>query len=147
MGYKHSQFFSVRTYRNLLKPTHQRAVDWAHARGVKARLHSCGDVGPFIPDFLDIGIDALNPLEVKAGMDPVAIKEKFGDRLLLHGGIDAVLYDQPDALEAAMERVIPVLKQNGGYIFSTDHSVPDSVSLEQFRHVVAQAKKLGSYQA
>ncbi|NLH99335.1 MAG: hypothetical protein GX446_07560 [Chthonomonadales bacterium] len=145
MGYKHSQFFSVRTYRQLLKPLHRRVVDWAHARGVKVELHSCGDVNPFVPEFVEIGIDCLNPLEVKAGMDPVALKRTYGDRLVLHGGINAVLWDDLDAISEEMRRVIPVLKQNGGYIFSSDHSVPSSVSLEGFRYIVNLAKELGSY--
>lgn len=146
MGYKHSQFFSVRTYRQLLKPLHKRVVDWAHSRGVKVALHSCGDVNPFIPEFVDVGIDCLNPLEVKAGMDPVAIKRRYGDRLVLHGGINAVLWDDLDAISAEMRRTIPELKRNGGYIFSSDHSVPSSVSLEGFRYIVNLARELGSYE-
>ena len=145
MGYKHNQFFSLRTYRKLLKPIHKRAADWAHAKGVKVRLHSCGDVNPFIPELLEIGVDGLNPLEVKAGMDPIHIKETFGDKLLLHGGINAVLWDDKERIEAEMRRVIPVVKANGGYIFSSDHSVPSSVSLENFRYIVNLAKELGAY--
>jgi uroporphyrinogen decarboxylase len=146
MGYKHHQFFSVATYRRLLKPLHKRVVDWAHSRGVKVHLHSCGDVNPFVPEFVEIGIDALNPLEVKAGMDPIALKQKYGDRLVLHGGINAVLWDDLDAIEKEMRRVVPVVKQNGGYIFSSDHSVPSTVSLEGFRYIVDLAKELGSYE-
>ncbi len=146
MGYKHSQFFSARTYRKVLKPYHQRAVEWAHSKGLYAHLHSCGDVNPFVPDLVEIGMDALNPLEVKAGMDPVALKQKYGDKLVLHGGINAVLWDDMDAIEEEMRRVMPVLKQNGGYIFSSDHSVPSSVSLEGFRHITDLAKELGSYE-
>ncbi|HEY3281025.1 MAG TPA: uroporphyrinogen decarboxylase family protein [Armatimonadota bacterium] len=146
MGYKHSQFFSLRTYRQVVKPVHKRAVDWAHAKGIKAHLHSCGDVNPFVPEFVEIGIDALNPLEVKAGMDPIRLKQTYGKDLVLHGGVNAVLWDDPDAIEAEMRRVMPVLKQNGGYIFSSDHSVPSSVSLEDFRHIVNLAKELGSYE-
>jgi uroporphyrinogen decarboxylase len=145
MGYKFSQFFSVGTYREMLKPYHRRAVEWAHAKGIKARLHSCGDVNPFVPELLDIGMDALNPLEVKAGMNPVALKKQFGDKLLFHGGINALLWDKPDAIHAEMESVIPHMKESGGYIFSSDHSVPSSVSLEDFRRIVAHAKKLGQY--
>ena len=145
MGYKRNQFFSLRTYRELLKPVHQRAIDWAHAKGVKAHLHSCGDVRPFVPELVEIGLDALNPLEVKAGMDPVALKRQFGDKLVLHGGINAVLWDKPDPIEAEMRRVIPVLKEDGGYIFSSDHSVPSSVSLEDFRRIIDLAKTLGAY--
>jgi len=145
MGYKYSQFFSVHTYRELVKPVHQRAIEWAHSKGIVARLHSCGDVNPFIPELVEIGLDGLNPLEVKAGMDPLHIKRTYGDRLLLHGGINAVLWDDIDAIEAEMRRLIPVLKENGGYIFSSDHSVPSSVSLDNFRYIVDLARELGNY--
>jgi uroporphyrinogen decarboxylase len=145
LGYKHSQFMSLPMYRDLLKPAHKRAADWAHAKGVKVHLHSCGDVNPFLPEFLDVGIDALNPLEVKAGMDPVAIKRLYGGRLVLHGGINAVLWDDIDAIEAEMRRVVPQLKAGGGYIFASDHSIPSSVSLAGFRRIVGLAKELGSY--
>jgi len=146
MGYKHNQFFSVATYRELLKPVQKRSVDWAHAKGAKVHLHSCGDVNPFVPEFVEIGIDALNPLEVKAGMDPVALKRRYGDRLVLHGGLNALLYGDLEALEAEMRRVVPILKESGGYIFSSDHSVPSSVSLESFRRIVGLAKELGRYE-
>jgi uroporphyrinogen decarboxylase len=145
MGYKYNQFFSMRTYRNLLKPFHQRAIDWAHAKGLKAHLHSCGDVRPFIPELVGMGLDALNPLEVKAGMDPLTLKREYGKDLVLHGGINAVLWDQPEKIQAEMRRLIPELKQSGGYIFSSDHSVPSAVSLEDFRRITDLAKELGSY--
>jgi len=145
MGYKHNQFFSLSMYRRLLKPFHKRAIDWAHARGLKTHLHSCGDVNPFVPELVEMGLDALNPLEVKAGMDPVYLKKTFGDRLVLHGGINALLWDQPEQIREEMERVVPVMKESGGYIFSSDHSVPSNVSLEDFRRIVDLAKKLGSY--
>ncbi len=145
MGYRGTQFFSRDMYRHQLLPVQQRAFDWAHAHGIKAHLHSCGNITRFLPDLVDAGLDCLNPLEVKAGMDAVAIKQQYGDRLALHGGINAVLWDQPEAIEAEMRRVVPLLKQNGGYIFSSDHSVPSSVSLEDFRRIIALAKQLGSY--
>ena len=145
MGFKHNQFFSVRTYRRILKPIHERAVEWAHAKGVKAHLHSCGDVNPFVPELVGMGMDALNPLEVKAGMDPVHLKQAYGKDLVFHGGINAVLWTDLPALEEEMRRVVPVMKQGGGYIFSTDHSVPDCVHLEEFRRIIALARELGSY--
>jgi uroporphyrinogen decarboxylase len=145
MGYKGNQFFSMNMYREIVKPFHQRAIDWAHQKGSKAFMHSCGDVNPFVPELIGIGLDALNPLEVKAGMNPIHLKQKYGDKLVFQGGINAVLWDKPEQIKAEMERVIPVMKQNGGYIFSSDHSVPSSVSLEDFRQIVALAKKLGSY--
>jgi len=146
LGYRNGTFFSLETYRELLKPVQRRAVEWAHAKGVKVHLHSCGNVMSFVPEFLDIGIDALNPLEVKAGMNAILLKETAGDRLVLHGGINAVLWDDLDAIEAEMRAKLPLLKESGGYIFSSDHSIPSSVSLEGFKHIVALAKSLGSYE-
>lgn len=145
MGYKGTQFFSLGMYRDLVKPFHKRATEWAHAKGIKAHLHSCGDVNPFIPELIEIGLDALNPLEVKAGMDPVHLKKTYGRDLVFHGGINAVLWDHPAQIAIEMERVVPEMKKNGGYIFSSDHSVPSSVSLENFRQIILLAKKLGSY--
>jgi len=146
LGFKQNQFFSKNMYRNILKPVHKRACDWAHSHGIKVHLHSCGDVRPFVPEFIDIGVDMLNPLEVKAGMDPIRLKQQYGDKIALHGGINAVNFTDMDALEEEMRRVVPVVKQNGGYVLSSDHSVPDSVSLKDFQRFVDLAKDLGSYE-
>ncbi len=145
MGFKQNQFFSLKIYRELLKPYHKKAIEWAHSRNLKTELHSCGYIRPFIPDLVDIGLDSLNPLEVKSGMDPVEIKQKFGDKLVLTGGISAALWDNIEDIEKESRRLIPIMKENGGYVFSTDHSVPSNVSLEDFRRITALAKKLGKY--
>ena len=145
MGYKGRTFFSNDMYRELLKPVHKRAVEWAHSKGIYAHLHSCGNIMSRIDDLMDVGIDALNPLEVKAGMDPVGLKQKYGDRLVLHGGVNAVLWDDKEAIIEEIDRVIPVLKEKGGYIFSSDHSIPNSVSLENFRAIVEEVKRVGRY--
>lgn len=145
MGYKGTAFFSAETYREIVKPFHKKACDWAHKRGIYAHLHSCGDVNALIPDILDAGVDALNPLEVKAGMDPLALKERYGDRVVLHGGINAVLWSQKEKIVEEIRRVVPGLKKNGGYIFSSDHSIPNDVSLENFRQIVAEVKEQGKY--
>ena len=96
-------------------------------------------------DILSTGVDALNPLEVKAGMDSLLLKQKYGDRLVLQGGINAVLWDQKDAIIAEIERLVPALKQGGGYIFSSDHSIPNSVSAENFHAILDTVKRVGRY--
>jgi len=145
MGYRNGPFFSVPMYRDILKPVQKRAIEWAHAKGIVAHLHSCGNINPLVPELLEIGLDALNPLEVKAGMDPVFLKQTYGDRLVLHGGLNAMLWDDIDRIEAEIRRLLPILKQNGGYIFQEDHSIPDSVSLENYRRIVRIARELGAY--
>ena len=145
MGYKGTPFFSVETYKELLKPYHRRAVGWAHDKGIKARLHSCGYIMPLIEEILDTGIDALNPIEVKAGMDPLVLKERYGDKLVLHGGINAVLWDDKEKILEEIARVVPVLKENGGYVFASDHSIPNAVSLGNMQEIIAGVKAAGKY--
>ena len=145
MGYKNSTFFSPAMYREILKPFHKKACDWAHERGIYVHLHSCGCIMDRVEDLIEIGIDALNPLEVKAGMKPLLLKEKYGDKLVFHGGINAVLWDDKEAIIEEIRKYVPKMKENGGYIFSSDHSIPNSVSLENFEAIVAEVKRLGSY--
>lgn len=145
MGYKGTTFFSPQMYRQLVKPFHARAAKWAHDRGIYARLHSCGNITTLIPDIIDAGIDALNPLEVKAGVDTKAIKDAYGDKLVLHGGINAQQWKNTERILAEIEDKVPYLKQNGGYIFSSDHSIPNDVSLENMKIIMDAAKKAGQY--
>ena len=145
MGYKGMTFFSPNLYRSILQPYHKRAVDWAHNHGIYAQLHSCGDVMTLLPDIVATGVDALNPLEVKAGMDAVRIKREYRDRLLLRGGINAVLWDDTEAILHEIREKVPILKENGGYIFASDHSIPNSVSLENMKRIMEEIGRVGKY--
>ena len=145
MGFKNGQFFSHKVYRDLLKPVQKRAVDWAKSKGMSVYLHSCGNILPFVPDLIELGVDILNPLEVKAGMDPYIMKKNYGKDLVLHGGLNAILFNDMDKMEEEMKVLIPILKQGGGYICGSDHSIPDTVSCNDFKRFVKIAKQLGQY--
>lgn len=145
MGYKGTPFFSKEIYRNLLKPVHKRAVDWAHNKGIYADLHSCGDINILLPDILETGIDSLNPIEAKAGMDIIKLKKQYGDKLVFHGGFDAMSFGDEGTAVDKVKEILPVVKENGGYIFATDHSIPNNASLDTFRQVVDTVKKYGKY--
>ncbi len=145
MGYKGSPFFSPTAYRELLMPYHKRVVDWAHERGLVSELHSCGYIEPLLPDIIKTGVDMLNPLEIKAGMDPFALKSQYGDKLAFHGGINAQIWDNIELVKAEMERIIPIMKEGGGYVFASDHSIPNSVSFENMKEISELAHRLGKY--
>ena len=145
MGYKGAPFFSPTLYRELLMPYHKRAVDWAHERGLYTELHSCGFIEPLLPDVVSTGVEMLNPLEVKAGMDPARLKKLYGDKLAFHGGINAQIWDKPALVRAEMERIIPMMKEGGGYVFASDHTIPNSVSFEDMKMISELAHKLGTY--
>jgi uroporphyrinogen decarboxylase len=145
MGYKGTTFFSNEVYTELLQPFHKKAIDWAHNHGIKAHLHSCGNIMKRVPQLVEIGVDCLNPIEIKAGMDFKALKRDFGGKLVLHGGTDALLMSQPEKIIPYIEEIVPYAKENGGYIFSSDHTIPSAVSLETYRQIVDTVKKIGTY--
>ena len=145
MGYKGTPFFSPKCYRELLKPYHKRVVDWAHERGMVTELHSCGYIEPLLPDVVDTGVEMLNPMEVKAGMDPGRLKSQWGDKLAFHGGINAQIWDNLDLVKEEMRRIIPIMKEGGGYVFGSDHSIPSSVSLQNMTEIVKLARELGKF--
>ena len=145
LGYRNGLFFSLKMYREVLKPVHRRAIEWAHAHGAKVMMHSCGNIMELLPDLIEIGLDGLNPLETKAGMDLVTVKQKFGGRLVLQGGIDVRKMSQADAVEEEVRTKVTAAKVGGGYIYHSDHSVPDSVSFADYCRVVALVKWYGRY--
>lgn len=121
------------------------AVDWAKKKGIYVRLHSCGNINTLLPEIMTVGFDALHPMEVKAGMDPVQVKKEYGDRLVLHGGFDAMLWHDKEAILAEIRRLLPILKENGGYIFAADHSIPNDVPFENMKAIIALVKELGRF--
>ncbi len=147
MGYRNAPFFSPKVYRELIKPADRRMYDFFHTQGMPVILHSCGNVKPLIPDLIDAGLDCLQPLEVKAGMDLVELKREYGDYLAFMGGIDVRAMADPDprVIEEEIARKIPVAKVGGGYIYHSDHSVPNNVSFAQYQRVLELVHKYGRY--
>jgi uroporphyrinogen decarboxylase len=114
MGYRNGLFFSIDTYRSVVKPAQKRLIDWCHDRGVYAHLHSCGNIMALIPGLVEIGLDALNPLEQKAGMDVFELKRKWGDRLTLEGGIDVRNMTDGKKIEEEIRAKFQALKPGDG---------------------------------
>ena len=147
MGYKGRSFFSPGMYREIVMPCQKRFCDYCHARGMKVLLHTCGNNMELVPLFIEAGFDVLNPLEVKAGMDIFELKKDYGDALVLWGGIDvrAIAHPDPAVLEKEIAEKVTMAKQGGGYIFGSDHSIPDDVSLERYDLMMQLAHKYGTF--
>lgn len=147
LGYVTGPFFSPEIYKEQLFPAHKKLCDFLHGKGIKVILHSCGGVRPFVPYFIEAGFDCLNPLEVKAGMDLVELKGNFGDRLSFFGGIDvrAMANPDPKVIEEEVKTKVTIAKKNGGYIYHSDHSVPDNVSFQQYQRMMELVREYGRY--
>ena len=147
LGYCAGPFFSPRHFRQILKPYHKRFCDFCHENGMKTILHSCGNVKALIPDLIDAGWDCLNPIETKAGMDLRELKTLYGDKLSFYGGIDVRLMPAEDdsVIEEEVRTKIECAKQGGGYIYHSDHSVPENVSLAHYKRLMRLVHKYGTY--
>lgn len=135
LGYKNGLLFSPKMYREELKPCHKQITDLLHENDLPVILHTCGNVIELIPDLIEAGWDCLQPLEVKAGMDLVKLKARYGDRLSFMGGIDARNIAREDLSVVEEEIVVKfaAARKGGGYIYHSDHSIPENVSFEHFR--------------
>ena len=147
MGYRNALLFSPATYRKTHKEADTMVYSFFHEHDMPSILHSCGRVTEIIPELIEVGLDCLQPLEVKAGMDVRELKRQYGDRLAFMGGIDTRLMADPDPskIEEEIKSKFEVAKEGGGYIYHCDHSIPHNVSFEQYKHVMELVRKYGQY--
>jgi len=123
--------FRPELYRRLIKPYHQRMVEAVKRCGKAVVYHSCGAVRPFIRDLIEIGVDALNPVQVSAaGMDPAELKREFGREIAFWGGIDTqrvLSRGSQDQVREQVRRTIAHLGAGGGYVLCAVHNIQAEV--------------------
>ena len=147
MGFKERPFMSSAMYRELIQPGHFKTINYAKSLGLPVIMHSCGFVEPLLPYMVEAGIDCLQVIEIKAGMDLLRIHRNFGDRLSLMGGIDVrTLYSNDRAIiDAELDAKIPTVKQGYGYVIHSDHSIPATVEYENYRYFLERGLEMGRY--
>jgi uroporphyrinogen decarboxylase len=128
LGIQNQPMLSPKMFRERIKPHMKRMVQSLKAKSkAVVALHSCGSVYEFIEDFIEIGIDALNPLQANAkDMQPEKVKKKAGKDLALWGSIDThvvMTLGTPEDVRDEVRRKIEVLGEGGGYILSADHNI------------------------
>lgn len=126
---------SLPMYRKLIRPYQERITD--HIRrhtNAKIFYHTCGSVYAYIPDFIELGIDALNPVQVSAkNMEPERLKREFGDRIAFWGGVDTqrlLPHGSPEEVEAEVRRLFEVLGKGGGWVLAAVHNIQPDVPAE-----------------
>jgi uroporphyrinogen decarboxylase len=147
LGFRDHSFFPPETYRELLMPAHKLICQPFKSRGIPMILHSCGYTMELMPLIMEVGFDCIQPLEVKAGNDMLKLKRDYGDRIAFMGGIDvrAMASDNPDDIIREISGKIPFMKREGGYIYHSDHSVPDNVSFQQYCRVMELVDEYGRF--
>ncbi|RPH97545.1 MAG: hypothetical protein EHM72_13495, partial [Calditrichaeota bacterium] len=148
-GGQNGMIMSPELWREIFKPR-IRTIFEAFRRenpNVKIAWHSCGSILPIIPDFIEIGLDILNPLQPLArDMDPLFLKRKFGRDLIFFGGIDVqelLPYGHPQQIKDQVRHCIKVLGENGGYIVAPAHNIQNDTPVENVLAMFEAVKSFG----
>lgn len=135
-GMQNAPFVSERMFRRQIMPHYRRGLDWIHEHTqMKVLLHSDGALYPLIPSLIEMGVDILNPVQTSAkGMDAVALKQQFGDKIVFWGGSldcqNTLPFGTPDEVAREVEQHVRDFAPGGGYVFASVHNIQAKVPPE-----------------
>jgi uroporphyrinogen decarboxylase len=151
LGTQDRLMISPEMYREILKPLHSDFIQFIKER-TKAKIffHSDGDVFPLIDDFIEIGVDILNPIQTSAGKmsDLEGLKKRYGKNIVLCGGIDThrvLPFGTPETVREEVRRVIQILGPGGGFMVAAVHTIMNDVPPENVLALVDAVKEFGNY--
>ena len=90
LAHTRGMLMSPRTWRRLFKPFTYRLGRFLHDNGIAFWMHCCGNAEPIFKDLIECGLQVIQPLEAKSGLDVRVLREKYGDRLTFWGNIDVI---------------------------------------------------------
>jgi uroporphyrinogen decarboxylase len=131
IGTQRGMMLSPDLWRKHIKPYSSQLIRTFKDMGLMTMYHSCGGIVPVIDDFIEMGLDILDPIQPLAkDMDAVSLKERFGNRVAFHGGIDEqelLPYGTVDDVRRETARIMEVLGSDGAYIVCPAHCIqPDT---------------------
>ncbi len=151
-GTQISQLISLENWRDIIKPRQAELIKTIKSRAPHAKVffHSCGNVRGFLDEFIEMGIDILNPVHITAtGMEPEQLDRDFGDRLIFWGGgIDTqntLPHGTPRQVSDEVKRNIDALAPGGGFVFNTIHNIQADVPPENIVAMVETVLEYGHY--
>lgn len=146
VAYRKGMLFGAERWREMFKPHVKDLIDLCHSRGLVVIYHGCGNAAEILDDMVELGLDAYNPLESKAGLDVVELKQRYAGKLAFCGNIDVQVLERGDP-EEIRRHVIYKLKaaKGGGWIMQSDHSVSSDVSPESYELAIQTLRQHGSY--
>jgi len=146
VAFKQTMLFDPEYWRMYFKPWVKAMIDECHKHHLPVIYHGCGNVSLIFEDFIEMGLDAYNPLEVKANMDAIRLKLQYGDKIGYCGNNDIQVWETGDK-ELIKREVLKKLNaaKRGGYIFQSDHSVSSGVSGQTYDYIVKLVREYGKY--
>jgi len=151
IGTQTSLLMSPTMYREILKPIHGDYIAFIKERTkAKVFFHTDGDVFPLVEDFIEIGVDILNPIQTSAGKmaNLSELKQRYGKEIVFCGGVDThrvLPYGTPEEVRQEVRRVIEVLGPGGGFMVASVHTIMDDVPAENILAMVDTVEEYGKY--
>ena len=151
LGTEQSLLMSPAMYRRILKPIHADYIAFIRERTkAKVFFHTDGDVFDLLDDFVEIGVDILNPVQSGSGKlgNLAEVKRRYGTRLSFCGAIDTqrvLPSGSPDDVRAEVRRAIATLAPGGGYLLAAVHTIMNEVPPENVLAMVDAAVEYGTY--
>jgi uroporphyrinogen decarboxylase len=153
LGMQNNLQISPEMYRKFLKPLHKELFDLIKKKspvGTKILLHSCGAIRPLIPDLIEVGVDILNPIQVRAaGMDTYELKRDFGKDIVFWGGgcdtQEILPRGTPQEVRDEVKRRIDDLAPGGGFVFCPVHNIQADVPPENLQAMWETLQEYGKY--
>jgi hypothetical protein len=134
LGGQNSPLISKKMYEKHIKPRHKEFVELAKSFNAKVMMHSDGAISHFYDDFIEIGIDVHDAVQIETnGMDPERIQKYWGDKICFHGAVPVtgpLCFGTVEEIKKQTKKIINTLGQNGGYILSPSHDVQDNTPVE-----------------
>lgn len=148
LAFQDGPMMSMDLYRKMIRPHHERLFGHIRSRtSAKIAYHTCGSVVHLIPDLIDMGVDALNPVQVSAkGMDSQTLKREFGKHICFWGAIDTqrvLPFGTPGEVKAEVQRRIQDLGPGGGYVLCAVHNIQADVAPENICAMYEAAREYG----
>lgn len=153
LGTQVSLQISIDMYREMIKPYARELYSYVRENypHIKCFMHCCGSIAPLIPEFIEIGIEVLNPVQLTArGMDPVMLKETFGDKISFWGGginlSTTATTGTAEQVEEEVRYLMNIFKKNGGFVWNHVHNIQADVPPENVVAMYDAAYKYGKFQ-
>lgn len=147
--FKSGSMFSVAAFRRFFVPHLRRIVEACHRRGVPYVKHLDGNTMALLPALVDeVGVDGYHGIEPAAGMDVVALKRQYGDRLTLLGNLDCgelLSRGSEEEIRAQVRRIIQHVSPGGGHVFGSSNSIHDGVPLANLYAMLQAVREFGVY--
>ncbi|SDM34288.1 uroporphyrinogen decarboxylase family protein [Halarsenatibacter silvermanii] len=147
LGSQRGLQISPEFFRTHIKPRFKRYVDQIRefVDDPKVFIHSCGSIEPILTDFIEIGIDIINPVQISAEeMAPEKLKNEYGDQLSFWGAVDTqkvLRTESPAAVRKEVERLVKILGEGGGFVLGAVHNIQPDVPPENIEAMFLHAKE------